>query len=165
MPRYGDDNYRAAAAKSSSSSFPLLIIIVVLFGLFYVTIIRPQRNRQRNAQRPRGRSARQRVRTTAGIYGTVISGDDRDVVVEIGRACRSPCSARIMEVVPDEDATAEPARRRRRAGPGGASAGELQATDLSADGPVTSSQNGAAANGTAPGTAADHTVTGEHPAD
>ena len=25
----------------------------------------------------------QRVRTTAGIYGTVISGDDRDVVVEI----------------------------------------------------------------------------------
>ena len=25
----------------------------------------------------------QRVRTTAGMYGTVVSGDDRDVVIEI----------------------------------------------------------------------------------
>ena len=40
-----------AATKSSSSSFLPLLIIVVLFGLFYMTIIRPQRNRQRQRAR------------------------------------------------------------------------------------------------------------------
>jgi preprotein translocase subunit YajC len=73
-----------AAAKSSSSSFLPLLIIVVLFGLFYVTIIRPQRSRQRAAQQTQHQVLPgQRIRSTAGIYGTVISGDDRDIVVEI----------------------------------------------------------------------------------
>jgi preprotein translocase YajC subunit len=73
-----------AATKSSSSSFLPLLIIVVLFGLFYVTIIRPQRNRQRAAQQTQHQvMPGQRIRSTAGIYGTVISGDDRDIVVEI----------------------------------------------------------------------------------
>ena len=95
----------AAAAKSSSSSFLPLLIIIVLFGLFYVTIIRPQRNRQRNAQATQRQvMPGQRVRTTAGIYGTVISGDDRDVVVEIAPGVQVTMLRRgIMDVVPEDD--------------------------------------------------------------
>jgi preprotein translocase subunit YajC len=95
----------AAAAKTSSSSFLPLLIIIVLFGLFYMTIIRPQRNRQRKAQQTQGAVVPgQRVRTTAGIYGTVVSGDDRDVVLEIAPGVEITMLRRgIMEVLPDDD--------------------------------------------------------------
>jgi len=101
-------NYLAVAAattKSSSSSFLPLLIIVVLFGLFYVAIIRPQRNRQRQASQTQNQVLPgQRVRTTAGIYGTVISGDDRDIVVEIAPGVQITMLRRaVMEVVPDDD--------------------------------------------------------------
>jgi preprotein translocase subunit YajC len=100
----------AAAAKSSSSSFLPLLIIIVLFGLFYVTIIRPQRNRQRNAQATQRQvMPGQRVRTTAGIYGTVISGDDRDVIVEIAPGVQVTMLRRgIMDVVPEDDQGGNP---------------------------------------------------------
>jgi preprotein translocase subunit YajC len=95
----------ATTTKSSSSSFLPLLIIVVLFGLFYVTIIRPQRNRQRRAAQTQNQAMPgQRVRTTAGIYGTVVSGDDRDVVVEIAPGVQITMLRRgIMEVVPEDD--------------------------------------------------------------
>jgi preprotein translocase subunit YajC len=95
----------AAATKSSSSSFLPLLIIVVLFGLFYVAIIRPQRNRQRQASQTQNQVLPgQRVRTTAGIYGTVISGDDRDIVVEIAPGVQVTMLRRaVMEVVPEDD--------------------------------------------------------------
>jgi preprotein translocase subunit YajC len=95
----------AAATKSSSSSFLPLLIIVVLFGLFYMTIIRPQRNKQRAAAQTQNKAVPgQRVRTTAGIYGTLISGDDRDVVVEIAPGVQIQMLKRaIMEVVPEDD--------------------------------------------------------------
>ena len=57
---------------------------MALFGLLYFVMIRPQRNRQR---RPSRRSARSmpgsRVRTTAGMYATVVSVEDDDVVLEV----------------------------------------------------------------------------------
>jgi preprotein translocase subunit YajC len=92
-------------AKSSGSSFLPLLIIIVLFGLFYMTIIRPQRNRQRQAQQTQNQvMPGQRVRTTAGIYGTVVSGDDRDVVVEIAPGVQITMLRRgIMDVVPEDD--------------------------------------------------------------
>lgn len=95
----------AAATKSSSSSFLPLLIIVVLFGLFYVAIIRPQRNRQRQAAQTQNQVVPgQRVRTTAGIYGTVVSGDDRDIVVEIAPGVQITMLRRaVMEVVPEDD--------------------------------------------------------------
>jgi preprotein translocase subunit YajC len=94
-----------AATKSSSSSFLPLLIIVVLFGLFYVTIIRPQRNKQRAAQQQQSQVVPgQRIRTTAGIYGTVVSGDDRDIVVEIAPGVQITMLRRaVMEVVPEDD--------------------------------------------------------------
>jgi preprotein translocase subunit YajC len=95
----------ASSTKKSSSSFLPLLIIIVLFGLFYVTIIRPQRNKQRaNAAKQSQAVPGQRVRTTAGIYGTLVSGDDRDVVVEIAPGVEITMLRRgIMEIVPDDD--------------------------------------------------------------
>ena len=100
----------AAATKSSSSSFLPLLIIVVLFGLFYVTIIRPQRNRQRAAAQTQTQvMPGQRIRTTAGIYGTVISGDDRDIVVEISPGVQVTMLRRaVMEVIPEDDQGGNP---------------------------------------------------------
>jgi preprotein translocase subunit YajC len=95
----------ADAAKKSSSSYLPLLIIVVLFGLFYMTIIRPQRNRQRQAAQTQNQvMPGQRVRTTSGIYGTVVSGDDRDVVVEIAPGVQVQMLRRaVMDVVPEDD--------------------------------------------------------------
>jgi preprotein translocase subunit YajC len=95
----------AAATKSSSSSLFPLLIVIVLFGVFYVAIIRPQRNRQRAAAQTQNQVVPgQRIRTTAGIYGTIISGDDRDVVVEIAPGVQVTMLRRgIMDVVPEDD--------------------------------------------------------------
>jgi preprotein translocase subunit YajC len=91
--------------KSSSSSLLPLLIVIVLFGVFYVAIIRPQRNRQRAAAQTQNQVVPgQRVRTTAGIYGTIVSGDDRDVVVEIAPGVQITMLRRgIMDVVPEDD--------------------------------------------------------------
>jgi preprotein translocase subunit YajC len=94
-----------AAGKSSSSSYSFLLILVVLFGLMYFVLIRPQRNRQRQAQQ----TAKQvgvgaRVRTTAGIYGTIVSGDNENVMVEIAPGVQIKMMRRaIMGVVPDDE--------------------------------------------------------------
>lgn len=95
----------ATKTTTSSTSFLPLLIIVVLFGVFYVAIIRPQRNRQRQAAQTQNQVVPgQRVRTTAGIYGTVVSGDDRDVVIEIAPGVNITMLRRgIMDVVPEDD--------------------------------------------------------------
>ena len=73
----------AGSTKSGNPAFTF-IILAVLVGLFYVLIMRPQRNRQRKAAQTQSQvMPGQRIRTTAGMYGTVISGDDRDVIIEI----------------------------------------------------------------------------------
>jgi preprotein translocase subunit YajC len=110
----GSAFFLAASTKTttSSTSFLPLLIIIVLFGVFYFAIIRPQRNRQRQtAQRQNEVVPGQRVRTTAGIYGTIVSGDDRDVVVEIAPGVNITMLRRgIMDVVPEDDqgGTSEP---------------------------------------------------------
>jgi len=90
-------------SKSGSSAFTF-IILAVLVGLFYVLIMRPQRNRQRKAMQTQSQvMPGQRVRTTAGMYGTVVSGDDRDVVIEIAPGVQITMLRRaIMEVVSDD---------------------------------------------------------------
>jgi preprotein translocase subunit YajC len=102
----------AATTKTSgASSLTPLLIILILFGVFYLVIFRPQRNRQRQAQQTQRQvMPGQRVRTTAGIYGTVVSGDDRDVVVEIAPGVNITMLRRaIMEVVPEDDQGGAPA--------------------------------------------------------
>ncbi len=94
----------AAAAKSSSGSYTFLLVIVVLFGLFYFVMIRPQRNRQRQVQQMQQQvMPGQQVRTTAGMYATVVSADDTDVVLEIAPGVQARFLRRaVMEVVPDD---------------------------------------------------------------
>lgn len=92
------------ASKSGSNPGFTFLILAVLIGLFYVLIMRPQRARQRKAVQTQSQvMPGQRVRTTAGMYGTVVSGDDRDVVVEIAPGVEVTMLRRaIMDVISDD---------------------------------------------------------------
>ncbi len=93
-----------AASKSSAGSLTPILVIAVLFGVFYLLIIRPQRNRQRRAQQMQGEVVPgQRVRTTAGIYGTVTAVDDPDVELEIAPGVEIRIMRRaIMDILPED---------------------------------------------------------------
>jgi preprotein translocase subunit YajC len=95
----------AAASKSSSSSYTFLLIILVIFGIMYFVMIRPQRNRQRQAQQTQRQAGiGSRVRTTAGMYGRIVDGDDDNVLVEVAPGVQIKMMRRaIMGVVPDDE--------------------------------------------------------------
>jgi len=99
-----------AASKSSSGSLNILLIIVVLFGVLYFVMIRPQRNRQRKAQEQANAVAPgSRVRTTAGMYATVVGVDGDDVILEVAPGVEVRYVKRaIMQVLPrDEEPAAD----------------------------------------------------------
>ena len=100
----GDVILAAGTSKSSGSGYFFILIIVVLFGLLYFVTIRPQRRRQQAAAQTQSQlEPGMRVRTTAGMYGTVVSGDDRDVVIEIAPGVQVTMLRRaIMDVIPDD---------------------------------------------------------------
>lgn len=95
----------AAASKSTSNSSYYLIFIVLIFGVLYFVMIRPQRNRQRQAQQQqREVTIGSRVRTTAGMYGTIVESDADNVLVEFAPGVRIKMMRRaIMNVVPDDE--------------------------------------------------------------
>ena len=97
------DMLLAASTKSGSTNLLPILIIVVLFGVLYMTMIRPQRNRQRAAQQMQNTvMPGARVRTTAGIYGTVKSVEDGDVVIEVAPGVDIRMLRRaVMDVVQD----------------------------------------------------------------
>jgi preprotein translocase subunit YajC len=99
----GHHMFLAATTKSSSTSLLPILIIVVLFGVLYMTMIRPQRNRQRQAQQMQSTvTPGARIRTTAGIYGTVKSVEDGDVVIEVAPGVNIRMLRRaVMDVVQD----------------------------------------------------------------
>jgi len=104
--------YLAATGTSAKGSpFYTFAILAVLVGLFYMLILRPQKARQRKVMQVQNQVLPgQRVRTTAGMYGTVISGDDRDVVIEIAPGVQVTMLRRaVMDVVADEGLTDMPA--------------------------------------------------------
>ena len=92
----------SSTSKSGSVSYLFLVAIVVLFGLLYFVTIRPQRRRQQAAaQTQRNIVPGTRVRTTAGMYATVISVEDQDVVLEVAPGVEVRFLRRaIMDVVP-----------------------------------------------------------------
>ena len=98
-----------AASKSSSGSLNILLIIVVLFGVLYFVMIRPQRNRQRKAQQQASAvTPGTRVRTTAGMYATVVGVDGDDVILEVAPGVEVRYVKRaIMQVLPGEEPAAE----------------------------------------------------------
>ena len=96
-----------AAAKSSGSALTFPILIVLVFVGFYFLMIRPQRRRQQQVQQQqRTVSPGARVRTTAGMYATVLEVDGDDVVLEVAPGVEVRYLKRaIMEVIaPAEEA-------------------------------------------------------------
>ena len=116
-------HYLLAATSTSSKGNPYLfpIIILALFGLLYFVMIRPQRNRQRQAAQTQNEvMPGSRVRTTAGMYATVVSVEGDDVVLEVAPGVNVRYMRRaIMNVVPDAPGnTASSTRMSRWTGPG-----------------------------------------------
>lgn len=159
-------NMYLAASSSGGGNYTFLIVIVVLFGLLYFVMIRPQRNKQRQVQAMQSRvQPGQRVRTTAGMYATVVEADDTDVVLEVAPGVNLRFLRRaVMDVLPDEEGS-EPS------GPVSPEHAEPDAADdvssdsLSADGQGAAHQNGAAPDSPADSSPADSTASGEHKAD
>ncbi len=102
----------ATSTGKSSNNYFFLVAIVALFGLLYFVTIRPQRNRQRAAMATqRALVPGMRVRTTAGMYATVVSVEDQEVVLEIAPGVNARFVRRaILDVVSDPGETrfAEP---------------------------------------------------------
>jgi preprotein translocase subunit YajC len=94
----------AAAAKSGSSSSSLLLIVLV-FAVLMIFMFRSQSRRKRAAQNTQSQVMNgSRVRTVHGIYGTVVDGDDRNVMLEIAPGVRIKMLRQaIAAVVPDDE--------------------------------------------------------------
>jgi preprotein translocase subunit YajC len=90
-----------AATKSSGSALTFPILIVLVFVGFYFLMIRPQRRRQQKVQQQQSTVAPgARVRTTAGMYATVVEVDGDDVVLEVAPGVEVRYLRRaIMEVI------------------------------------------------------------------
>ena len=101
-----------AATSTSKSGFnptTLILILVVVVG-FYLLMIRPQQRRRQQAQQQQSTvQPGARVRTTAGMYATVVDVDGDDVVLEVAPGVEVRYMRRaIMDVVgPSEDSVAE----------------------------------------------------------
>jgi preprotein translocase subunit YajC len=91
----------AASKSSGNSSYTFLLLIVIVFVGFYFLMIRPQRRRQQAAQQQqRTISPGARVRTTAGMYATVVDVDGDDVILEVAPGVDVRYMRRaIMEVI------------------------------------------------------------------
>jgi len=132
----------AATTKSSGNPYLFPIIILALFGLLYFVMIRPQRNRQRQAQQMQSQvMPGQRVRTTAGMYATVVSVEGDDVVLEVAPGVNVRYMRRaIMNVVPDDigSTAADEDESVDGSGPArGAKGGTGTPSDATEDGPAT----------------------------
>jgi preprotein translocase subunit YajC len=100
-----------AAAASKSGGFPssTLILILVVVVAFYMLMIRPQRRRREQAQQKQNSvQPGARVRTTAGMYATVVDVDGDDVILEVAPGVEVRYMKRaIMDVVSPGEAVDE----------------------------------------------------------
>jgi preprotein translocase subunit YajC len=93
-----------AATKSTGSSSSLLIIVAI-FAIMLIFMFRSQSRRKRAAQDTQRQVVDgARIRTTFGVYGTVVEGDDRNVIVEVAPGTRIKMLRQaIAVVVPDDE--------------------------------------------------------------
>jgi preprotein translocase subunit YajC len=91
----------AAAASSGGSTF--IIFIIIIIGAMYFLVMRPGRKRQQRTQQQQSQvQPGARVRTTAGMYATVVAVDGDDVILEIAPDVEARYMKRaIMEVIGD----------------------------------------------------------------
>jgi preprotein translocase subunit YajC len=103
-------SYDLAAASGSKGFNPsTLILIVIVIAAFYFLMIRPQqRRKQAAAQQQNTVSPGARVRTTAGMYATVVAVDGDDVILEVAPGTEVRYMKRaIMDVVSPGDTVDE----------------------------------------------------------
>jgi preprotein translocase subunit YajC len=105
----GKDVLATAAAKSGGFNPSTLILILVVVVAFYMLMIRPQRRRQQQAQQKQSSvQPGARVRTTAGMYATVVDVDGDDVILEVAPGVEVRYMKRaVMDVVSPGDAVDE----------------------------------------------------------
>src|SRR3984885_15916615 len=101
----------ASSSKSGSSSFTFLILIVLVFVGFYFLMIRPQRRRQQQVREQQSTvNPGARVRTTAGMYATVVAVDGDDVILEVAPGVEARFMRRaVMDVISPGDTKEEEA--------------------------------------------------------
>ena len=93
----------AASAPAKSGSFTPILIVVVIGVAVYFLMMRPQQRRRKQMMQVNNElQPGQRVRTTAGIYGTIVGVDGQDLDLEIAPGVEVRIMRRaIMDVVPD----------------------------------------------------------------
>jgi preprotein translocase subunit YajC len=87
-----------------------VIIMVLVLGVMYVTMIRPQRQRQAQQQwTVESAGVGDDVLTTGGIYGTITEVEGDDIVVEIAPALTVHMTRRgIAAVLPPDEEDEQP---------------------------------------------------------
>ncbi len=92
-----------AAAASSSGGSTFIIFIIIIIGAMYFLVMRPGRKRQQKVQQQQNAvQPGARVRTTAGMYATVVATDGDDVILEVAPDVEVRYMKRaIMEVLGD----------------------------------------------------------------
>jgi preprotein translocase subunit YajC len=93
----------SAPAKQSGSFTPILIVAVIGIAVYFL-LMRPQQRRRKAMMQTNSELAPgQRVRTTAGIYGTIVAIDGQDLDLEIAPGVEVRMMRRaIMDVVPED---------------------------------------------------------------
>jgi len=72
------------AQTTTGSAWSSILFLVLLVGLFYVMLIRPQRQRMKKQQElAASLEIGDRVQTLGGIYGSVVSIDEDSVVLAL----------------------------------------------------------------------------------
>ena len=94
-----------AASKTTTGGSSSFLIIILIFGVMMIFLFRSQRRRQRLTQdTQRQVMDGSKVRTTSGLFGTIISSEDRTVMVEIAPGVQVKMLRQaIAAVVPDEE--------------------------------------------------------------
>src|SRR5580658_5192890 len=106
VPMLGTYDLAVTSSKSSGFSSSTLLLILVVVAAFYFLMIRPQqRRKQQAAQKQSSVAPGARVRTTAGMYATVVAVDGDDVVLEVAPGVEVRYLKRaVMEVIAPGDA-------------------------------------------------------------
>jgi|SRR5450756_635025 len=105
----GNEIVSIAAAKTSGFNPSTLILILIVVVAFYLLMIRPQqRRKQQAAQKQSSVAPGATVRTTAGMYATVVDVDGDDVILEVAPGVEVRYLKRaIMDVVSSGEEPAE----------------------------------------------------------
>jgi preprotein translocase subunit YajC len=95
----------AAEATTKTGSSSSLLIIIAIFALMMIFMFRSQSRRRRSAQDTQRQVVDgARIRTTFGVYGTIVESDGRNVIVEVAPGTRIKMLRQaIATVVPDDE--------------------------------------------------------------